>query len=811
MFVFVSLCAIVFGNASETVDANDGISWDEILQKDSRTFLTDNCLECHQGAQPDGGLDLSDLVNGHAEGDRLGNLVRIIDRVRSGEMPPAEADQPDDTLRSDFVTNTTSRLVRFQKQLFASEGRVRGRRLTNLQLERTLHDLLGIDIPLVTLMSEEPRTDGFATVASGQSMSHFQLDQHLKVVDAALAESFRRSATVSDEWTRDFSAEQVARQNPQRRCREPEMIGDLAVVWSSRLIFYGRLPATTAPQDGWYRFHLTISARRKPKNHGVWCTVRSGPCVSSAPLLNWVTAFEASDEPRTLTFDAWLPAGHMLEVRPGDSTLKMARFSGGQVGAGEGDPQDVAGVNLHSLTMARVHHGATDAEIRKRLFGDLHVQATPDKPERNRRQIGSDRQLIQVQTNNRESDLRDLMRSFIGDAFRRPVSDEDAGPFIESALNVLRGGQPFAEAVRMGYRSVLCSPRFLYLNERPGLLDDYSLASRLSYFLWNGPPDRELLLLADRGELQDPGVLDGQIDRMLSHPRGAHFVTDFASEWLDLRLIDFTEPDPRLYPAFDVIVQQAMLNETHAYLQEMFDRNESIQLLIDSDHTYLDSRLARFYGIENVYGDGLQRIDLKPEHHRGGILTQGAVLKVTANGTTTSPVTRGVWIGERLLGEEIPPPPQGVPAIEPDIRGATSIRELLAKHRNNDSCASCHVKIDPPGFALENYDPSGRYRETYATGGRANSNRAVRIDASYDMADGQHFHDTDEFRTIVQSRPESLARNFAAKLLTKGTGATVQFADRQDLDSIVESTRIDNFGVKSILKAVVRSAVFRSK
>lgn len=260
---------------------------------------------------------------------------------------------------------------------------------------------------------------------------------------------------------------------------------------------------------------------------------------------------------------------------------------------------------------------------------------------------------------------------------------------------------------RAGYRALLCSPRFLYFYEQPGPLNGYAIASRLSYLLWNRMPDDELLRLAGESKLREQDVIRGEVDRMLKDPRGRRFVEDFAAQWLDLSQIDFTEPDRKLYPGFDLVVQQSMLDETHAFVEKMLRDDLSVGNLLDSDFTFLNSRLARFYGIDGVAGDKLRPVKLEPDDHRGGLLTQGAILKITANGTTTSPVIRGVWVSERLLGVDIPPPPQNVPAIEPGIRGAKSIREMLAKHKSDASCASCHVKIDPPGFALENYDPGG--------------------------------------------------------------------------------------------------------
>ncbi|MCA9173342.1 MAG: DUF1592 domain-containing protein [Planctomycetales bacterium] len=763
-----------------------------------KTLLERNCAECHRGSEAEGGLDVAALSAD------LGNRVvgakwaRIVDRVAAGEMPPADATEMSDEQRRQWVASVGGWIRQVQTHEFQQRGRVEGRRLTNLQLERSLHELLGIDIPLASRMPEEPRVGGFTTVADGQPMSHFQLEQHLSVVDAALDEAFRRAAGPEDEWQRELSAREIVRRNPRRRTREPEMLRGDAVVWSSRLIFYGRIPATTAREDGWYQFKIRAKSLKQPDD-GVWCTVRSGPCVASAPLLSWLGAFSAGEEAREWTFTGWVPKGHMLEVRPGDLTLKGARFQGGQVGAGEGEPQNVPGVAIESIEMRRIHIGPDNSQVRELLFADLPLKAA--RP-------------VRVESQQPRADLKTLIHRFASRAFRRPVDDEVVAPYVELALSTLDAGADLTAAVRAGYRAILCSPRFLYLHEEPGRLDDFALATRLSLMLWNCPPDTALRQVAESGTLKDPGVLRQQVERMLQDPRGQHFVEDLASEWLDLRLIDFTEPDRRLYPGFDVIVQNAMLAETHAFLREMLAEDRAVTHLIDSDHTFLNNRLARHYGIAGVDGDELRSVSLKPGDHRGGLLTQGAILKVTANGTTTSPVIRGVWVSDRLLGAESPAPPENVPAIEPDIRGATSIRDQLARHKSDSSCASCHRKIDPPGFALENFDPAGRWRERYGSPAgprRGPRNPGLRIDASSELPDGRSFQGIETFKALICDDPATLARNVAEKLITYGTGAPVAYADREEIHRIVSKSAASDYGFRTLLHAVVASQLFQTK
>jgi hypothetical protein len=769
-----------------------------------QTFLRTRCLDCHEGATSEGGLDLATLSFDPEDQTSDERWARIIDRVESGEMPPPEDAKIAEATRKSFVKaagNWLRQAIRDRDETF---GRVRARRLSPREVERSLHSLLGIDIPLANLIPVEGRPGGFTTVAERQTMSHHQLERHLAVVDAALDEAFRRAMGPTDAYDRDFDAAGVSRTDPTIRCREPEMLDGRAVVWSNGTTYYGRIPATTAPADGWYRFRLRVSALNPPETGGVWTTVHTGPCVSGAPLLEYVTAFESQAETREIAFEAWLPRRQMLEIRPGDVTLKQARFEGGQVGTGEGEPQKVPGIAIERLTMTRFHRGADDDGARSRLFGDLPVEKQGKGGFRPKPRAA-------------EADIERLVRDFARRAFRRPVEAADIDPVVSLAKSVQASGGPFDAALRAGYRAILCSPRFVYLMESPGRLDDHAIASRLSYFLTGGPPDERLDGLAESGKLRTPATIKAEADRLLGlaspgddRDAAKRFIEDFAAEWLDLDQINFTEPDRKLFRDFDPIVQNSMLAETHAFLGEMLRENRPVSWLASANVAYLNSRLARFYGIPDVSGDELRRLTLPPGTHRGGLLTQGAILKVTANGNTTSPVIRGAWISERLLGLPMHPPPSGVPAIEPDIRGAKTIREQLAQHRSDASCASCHRLFDPIGFALENYDPSGRWRTQYIAIVDGKQAKGQKIDSGDVLANGRKFASIDDFKTLAAGEGDLLARAVAGQMLVYGTGGTISYADRKAVAEIAAAVR-DGHGMRSIVHAVVTHPTFLSK
>lgn len=777
-------------------------------------FLKQHCIDCHAGAAGEAGLDLEavlaaglDPVEPHR--DRV--WARIIDRVAAGEMPPVEAEPPSLAKRDRFVVEAGDWLRTRQRLRQAGFGRVRARRLTRLQIERSLHELLAIDIPLADKLPDEGRPRGFSTVAERQAVSHHHLASHLRVVDLALDEAFGRALESQSPLSRDLDPTAICRKNPKARCREPELREGRAVVWSCSMPYYGRIPATTAPADGWYRFRLHGSGIKLPASGGVWTAIHSGQCVSTAPILEPVISFEAAAEPRVIEFETWLPRGHMLEVRPQDLTIKRASFKGGQVGTGEGEPQNVPGVAIDRIEMEQVHRYDL-AQLRRQLFGTVPLEP------------GKKGQFEPVPEQPAEQ-LARLLVDFARRAFRRDVERAEVADVVGLAVQQLAAGRSFTAALRAGYRTMLCHPEFCYFTEQPGPLDQAAVAARLSYFLTAGPPDAQLQARGQAGQLHDPAVLRAEVDRLLGLAADGQaqqaavgrrlparqFIEDFAAEWLDLDQIDFTQPDRKLYWGFDPIVRMAMLEETHTFLTAMLRDDRPVSELIDTHDSFLNSRLARFYGIEDVQGDAVRQVELPAGSHRGGLLTQGAILKVTANGSTTSPVVRGAWVAERLLGVEIPPPPAGVPAIEPDIRGATTIREQLERHRQDTACASCHRLMDPYGFALESFDPAGRWRTHYPVLVKGKPQPGPAVAAADQLPDGRSFVNVDDLKRLLAADAERLARALAGQLLVYGTGAELTFADRQAVAAIAEEAVAAGGGLRSLLKAVVTSPLFLTK
>jgi hypothetical protein len=435
------------------------------------------------------------------------------------------------------------------------------------------------------------------------------------------------------------------------------------------------------------------------------------------------------------------------------------------------------------------------------------------------------------------ADPRPLLANFATQAFRRPATVADIESYAVIAESQLKGGASFESAMLAGYKSILCSPDFLVLGLEPG---DYALASRLWYFLWNAPPDDELLRLAAQGELSKPEIRKKQVRRMLADARSKRFIEHFLDEWIELKKIDFTTPDVALYPEYDAWLHDSMLAETRGDFRRMLDHDLGVRALIQGETVLVNQRLAELYGLRGVTGSEFREVKLPPGSPRGGLLTQASVLKVTANGTATSPVQRGVWVMERILGIPRQPPPPNIPAIEPDATGAVTIRQMIEKHRADAACASCHARMDPPGFALENFDAIGGWRDHYRLAGKpkmirvgqgkeaktveeptleiVSESAALRnrvkmrfgpqVDASGELTGGSTFKDINELRALLLKDEDALARNVVRQFLTYATGRAPRFVDRDEIEAILSKTKPSQHGLRTIIEQIVASPLF---
>jgi hypothetical protein len=411
--------------------------------------------------------------------------------------------------------------------------------------------------------------------------------------------------------------------------------------------------------------------------------------------------------------------------------------------------------------------------------------------------------------------MRELLQAFASRAYRRPATTAEVDRLMAVVATRQKAGHDAFTAFKDALKAALCSPAFLYLEEsesKDDKLTAHAFASRLSYFLWSSMPDAELRVLADSGELLKPAVQLVQTRRLLASPRSDAFVEGFLDTWLNLRSLGDMPPDRDVFGMFySQGLQPAMKRETQLFMRHLLGSNESLVRFLDADYTFINQPLATLYGLGRIcppeQAHEFRRVSLT-DPRRGGLLGQGSVLTVSANGIETSPVIRGVWLLENILGTPPAPPPDNVPAIDPDVRGAKSIRDIISKHRDNPACMDCHQKIDPLGFALENFDPIGAWRTHYYTTDRK---KGPLIDASGELPGGQSFKDVAGLKQVLVSRQSSFARMLTEKLLTYACGRRMEALDRPDVDHILAEVAKDDHGLRRLVELIVLSETFGRK
>ena len=554
------------------------------------------------------------------------------------------------------------------------------------------------------------------------------------------------------------------------------------------------------------------------------------------------TMTAASLTPRETEITAWLDEQEVLVVDPVSipwfgSTLSISvdgRFAtSAHVGAG---------VALDWVDMEGPLYESWPPESHRRLFGNLPIQPLPSdatviRPARR----GVERQsaywpkftdlppeeqqppLQTVQSTDPVADARRLLGMFLGRALRRPVDGDEIDPYVRLVEQRLAANECFEDAMRRAYVAILTSVPFLF-HASDAEPDPVALAARLSYWLWNSPPDDKLLTAAASGRLNDPAEVKAQVDRLLADPRSGLFIDDFADQWLELRRLDETMPDRDLYPEYSILLHEGMAAEPRAFIREAIEQDLPIAALVEPGFAMVTQRLAEHYGITGVEGAEVRRVPLPADSPRGGLLGQAAIHKLTANGTTTSPVKRGVWVMDRLLAEPPAPPPANVKAIEPDTRGTTTVREQLARHRDVAACVGCHAKIDPPGFALESFDPVGGFRGRYRAIGKGDDPperaRVVwpvvyrlgpAVDASGRLSDGCEFDGLKALTRHLAADPRRLARGFVHHLACYATGAEIGYADRRVVDAILDAAAPSKYGLRSLIQAVAASGIMAGR
>ena len=770
-------------------------------------FLDQHCIDCHDSDVKKGGLDLSALTTSPTTPATLKKWVRIFDRVAAHEMPPPKKPQPSPSELQAFATALSTDLT---TQYNTPKGTVL-RRLNRREYQNTINDLLGINVNLIDALPEDGRAQGFDNIGSALSISGIQMLRYMETAELAL-----NAALSSDQ--RPVPTTQRATLESERN-KEPIGKHWLKQSDGSIVVFNdGGFPSTVipnlrAPTAGTYKLRITGYGYQiaEPVTFAI---ITGSFNFRNADNLTHSFHQLPIGTPGTVEVTLHLNQGNGIWISPqglngpdGHSPIKDGP-----------DKYPGEGMAIKEVTLEGPIITTWPPQGQALLIGNAKLREIPPAKPSDRRKA-SFKPTITAATPNPASDSQTQLTAFITAAFRRPATPADIAPYQNLFNAEFASSKDFLIAMRTAAIAVLCSPEFLFLQEPAGPLNNLQLASRLSYFLTRSAPDAELL----RADLAQPNVLKTQTERLLQSPTLTRFITDFTDGWLNLREIDFTTPDKQLYPEYDELLLDSMLRETRSFITELITQNLSTSHLIDSPFAMLNARLAQHYGIPGVTGLNIQKVTLPPNSKRGGILTHASVLKVSANGTNTSPVVRGVFVLDRLLGTEPPPPPPGIPGVEPDIRGASTLRELLDKHRDSETCNSCHRIIDPPGFALENYDVIGGWRDRFRSIGEGEQvkltvqGRKVRyrlgppVDSTGELPSGATFNNLADLQKILLADQDRIARCLTEKLLTFATGREMTFADRPEIEHLVAESKTRQHSLRDLIHAIIQSSIFRTK
>jgi len=605
-----------------------------LLLQDPRAVLERRCFECHGAEKAKGELRLDLLPTDFSVRETRERWRGVLEQLKAGTMPPKPKPRPPEEELRALAGWIEERTAAAEAARRASEGRVVLRRLNRVEYERTVRELLGVEIDLQALLPPDTPAHGFDNVGEAMHVSSFLMERYLETADRAFGVAIAsrpRPACLKKRYSlNDERAVKIATEKVYRK-RDDALVMFSSSQWNS--IVVGQ---SYPPDRGRFRYRISASAFQSGGKPVVY-RVDAGPMLMGTKN-TLVGYFDApADGPAVAEFVVAQEARCHIRISPyGLATAQVVN----KIGAAD---YTGPGLAVHWIEVEGPLHDAWPPESHRRIFGDL-----PQAPV-------SRNGPLEVVSKDPLADAERILRDFASRAFRRRVTDGELAPFIELSREALGRGRSFEQAVRVGLAAILVAPEFLFLREKPGPLDDFALASRLSYFLWSTMPDEELLALAEEGKLR--GALPAQVERMLRSPKAAAFTEHFVDQWLGLRDIDFTEPSHLLYPEFDDMLKVSMVRETRLFFDELLRNDLGVANLVASDFAMLNGRLARHYGIPGPEGWEFRKVALPEGSRRGGVLTMGGVLKVTANGTQTSPVMRGAWVLDRILGEPPPPPP----------------------------------------------------------------------------------------------------------------------------------------------------------
>ena len=759
------------------------------LPQAATAMLESFCIDCHNSSQQEGELDLESILKAPLT-DHLADWESVARKLRARQMPPVDAERPDEDEYKKLQADLVRKLNAIAKRQ-PTPGRVGTlRRLNRTEYQNAIRDLLGLQIDASKLLPKDESSQGFDNITVGE-LSPLLLNRYISA-----AQKISRLAVGSP----GPPAGDTFR--PAADLTQEDHVPGLPLGTRG-----GLLVSYNFPRDGEYEFQIHLTRDRNEEVEGLRGTHRLEILFDRQQMASFEVKPPKNRKDHTKV-DANLKTRIKVAAGPKQVGITFVKKPSGLL---ESKRQPyVSRYNHHR------HPRQSPAIFQVSITGPLDDKAREPKDGSEANRTPSRERIFTVRPDTSDSEsVQNAARKILGRltrfAYRRPVTDAD----LKRPMDFFHAGNEaggFEAGIENALSSILVSPQFLFRKEKTpdGVesgaayqLSDLELASRLSFFLWSSIPDDELLSVAERGKLSDPKALEQQTRRMLADPRSRSLVNNFANQWLYLRNLNSITPNHRLFPDFDDNLRQAFRSETELFFESILREDRNVMDLLKADYTFLNERLAKHYQIPNVYGSRFRKVTLNPDDHRGGLLRHGSILTVTSYATRTSPVIRGNWVLKNILGTPAAPPPDDVPALEDnDVDQSLPVRERLSAHRANPACASCHDLMDPVGFALENYDAIGRWR-THQEGRP--------LDVSGGLPDGQEFVGIDGLERGLQKRPELFVATLTEKLMTFALGRGVEPYDGPAVRKIVADSGVDDNRMSSIIVGIVSSVPFKMR
>lgn len=794
------------------------------------SFLQQHCAKCHNSKARKADRRFDNLPKSISSVSDLERYQEIVDQLNLQAMPPEAEPQPTAAERAAVIDRLTETIQSAREQ-FSDHGRHSVlRRLNAWEYRQTIGDLLNLNVDAWNPAEDFPtdvKREGFDNNGDALVTSGILLEQYLVVAEEAIRRTthfgprpeFQRLTQKSPFYFSGKEYDDLPKLFHIDRFRfTPETPYTDLYGRHYRGGHIGFLPTARGglKHSGNYTIRVQAAAVDRVHDYGnalgdfrngdplvleIAAVDRRGSVESTGSISKQVPLRRVeltSDEPQWIEWTGYIDSNYEPEIRFRNGPLaakRMVRL----LTTKAADHREFKPFLDLQPGMEKAHGVLKAYRGPKLQIWEIQVRGphVSDWPPRGHQLLYGDLQPGDLN----EQAIVQRIRIFAEAAFRRPPQADELHPILNLVTAQLQQGTEPLAALQIGFQAVLCAPGFLYLNEGEGPLDDYALATRLSYFLWSSQPDETLRTHAENGEIRNLTVLRGQVRRMLKDPKSDRFIRHFVRRWLDTDNIGEMPPSMDFLPYYRDNLATAMRRETETFFGHLLNNNLSPREFLTADYSFLNRELATHYGIDGVTGSQMQRVSLQGTA-RGGLLGQGLFLTASANGVDTSPVVRGIYVLEKLLGQSPPPPPPDVPTIEPDIRGAKTIREQLAKHRHVATCAECHRKIDPLGFALEHFDAVGGWRTEYG--------RNLPIDASGQLPGGDTFKDVSEFRQHLRKRESQFTRNLTRKLLTYAIGRDVEIGDRPVIEAIVKEMQSNDGGLRDLITLIVLSDSFRS-